>query len=64
LKLSERNAREFLQSKALKTLLGEGYTPATSEIEPGTTTLKPYQGLKLYNPPIVRRDGENYAQKP
>ena len=32
--LSERNAREFLQSKALKTLLGEGYTPATSEIEP------------------------------
>jgi hypothetical protein len=32
--LSERNAREFLQSKALKNLLGEGYTPATSEIEP------------------------------
>jgi hypothetical protein len=32
--LLERNAREFLQSKALKTLLGEGYTPATSEIEP------------------------------
>lgn len=32
--LSERNAREFLQSKALKSLLGEGYTPAISEIEP------------------------------
>ncbi len=32
--LSERNAREFLQSKALKSLLGEGYTPANSEIEP------------------------------
>jgi hypothetical protein len=32
--LSERNAREFLQSKALNTLLGEGYTPAISEIEP------------------------------
>jgi hypothetical protein len=31
--LSERNAREFLQSKALKTLLGAGYTPATSEVE-------------------------------
>ncbi len=31
--LSERNAREFLQSKALQALLGEGYTPATSEIE-------------------------------
>jgi hypothetical protein len=34
--LSERNAREFLQSKALKSLLGEAYTPATSEIEPDT----------------------------
>jgi len=32
--LSERNAREFLQSKALKALLGEGYTPASSQIEP------------------------------
>ncbi len=31
--LSERNAREFLHSKALKSLLGEGYTPANSEIE-------------------------------
>jgi hypothetical protein len=29
--LTERNAREFLQSKALKALLGEGYTPANSE---------------------------------
>jgi hypothetical protein len=29
--LTERNAREFLQSKALKSLLGEGYTPAISE---------------------------------
>ncbi len=29
-----KKRREFLQSKALKTLLGEGYTPATSEIEP------------------------------
>ena len=32
--LTERNAREFLRSKALKSLLGEGYTPATSDIEP------------------------------
>lgn len=32
--LSERNARDFLQSKALKSLMGEGYTPAISEIEP------------------------------
>lgn len=31
--LPERNAREFLNSKALKTLLGDDYTPATSEIE-------------------------------
>jgi hypothetical protein len=31
--LTERNAREFLQSKALKSLLGEGYTPAISDIE-------------------------------
>ncbi|MEM7771614.1 MAG: hypothetical protein AAF327_14040 [Cyanobacteria bacterium P01_A01_bin.37] len=31
--LSERNARDFLNSKALKALLGEGYTPATSQIE-------------------------------
>ncbi|CAN1213533.1 KilA-N DNA-binding domain-containing protein [Tumidithrix helvetica PCC 7403] len=31
--LSERNAREFLQSNAVKALLGEGYTPAISEIE-------------------------------
>lgn len=38
--LSERNAREFLQSKALKTLLGEGYTPATSEIEPDAGQLR------------------------
>jgi hypothetical protein len=38
--LSERNAREFLQSKALKSLLGEGYTPAISEIEPDTGQLR------------------------
>ena len=31
--LSERNARDFLRSKALKSLLGEGYTPAISEVE-------------------------------
>lgn len=38
--LSERNAREFLQSKALKSLLGEGYTPANSEIEPDAGQLR------------------------
>lgn len=38
--LSERNAREFLQSKALKSLLGEGYTPANSEIEPDAEQLR------------------------
>ncbi|MGP1387349.1 MAG: hypothetical protein ACTS2F_27565 [Thainema sp.] len=31
--LSERNARDFLRSKAVKSLLGEGYTPAISQIE-------------------------------
>ena len=31
--LSERNAREFLQSKGFKALMGEGYTPAISDIE-------------------------------
>ena len=31
--LSERNAREFLDSKAFKRLVGEGYTPAIFEIE-------------------------------
>jgi hypothetical protein len=31
--LDERNAREFLKSKALKSLLGEAYTPAIFEIE-------------------------------
>ena len=36
------------RSKALKTLLGEGYTPATSEIEPsvgqarGGSRIRPY----------------------
>ncbi|PSN13947.1 hypothetical protein C7271_17945 [filamentous cyanobacterium CCP5] len=39
--LSERNAREFLQSKGIKALLGEDYTPAISDIEvepdPGQT---------------------------
>ncbi len=39
--LSERNAREFLQSKGFKALMGEGYTPAISDIEvepdPGQT---------------------------
>lgn len=29
--LTERNARDFLQSKALKSLLGEGYTDAISQ---------------------------------
>lgn len=38
--LSERNAREFLQSKALKSLLGEGYTPAISEIEPDADQIR------------------------
>ncbi len=32
--LTERNAREFLQSKALKSLMGEGYTDQKTEIEP------------------------------
>ncbi len=31
--LTEWNAREFLQSKALKSLRSEGYTPALFEIE-------------------------------
>lgn len=31
--LSERNAREFLQSKSFKALMGEGYTPAISDVE-------------------------------
>lgn len=31
--LSERNARDFLRSKAIKRLLGEGYTPAIAEVE-------------------------------
>lgn len=31
--LTERNARDFLRSNALKALLGEGYTPAISERE-------------------------------
>ena len=34
--LTERNARDFLRSKALKGLLGEEYTPAISEIEADT----------------------------
>ena len=34
--LTERNARDFLKSTALKGLLGEGYTPAISEIEQDT----------------------------
>jgi len=37
---TERNARELLQSKALKTLLGEGYTPVTSEIEPNAEQVR------------------------
>lgn len=39
--LTERNAREFLQSKGIKALMGEDYTPAISDIEvepdPGQT---------------------------
>lgn len=31
----EINARRFLDSKAIKALLGEGYTPDSIEIEPG-----------------------------
>ena len=31
--LSERNARDFLKTKALKSLLGEGYTPAISAVK-------------------------------
>ncbi len=31
--LSERNARDFLSSKAFKSLRGEGYTPAIFEID-------------------------------
>jgi hypothetical protein len=38
--LTERNAREFLQSKALKSLLGEAYTPAISDIEPDADQLR------------------------
>jgi hypothetical protein len=38
--LSERNAREFLQSNAVKALLGEGYTPAISEIESDSSQIR------------------------
>ena len=31
--LSTRNARDCLQSKGFKALVGEGYTPALSDIE-------------------------------
>ncbi|MEM1307926.1 MAG: hypothetical protein AAGF98_00240 [Cyanobacteria bacterium P01_H01_bin.153] len=30
--LTERNTRDFLRSKAIKRFLGEGYTPAISEV--------------------------------
>ncbi len=30
--LSERNARDFLRSKAIKSLLGKGYTPAKKDL--------------------------------
>ncbi|MFE4108441.1 hypothetical protein [Almyronema epifaneia] len=30
--LSERNARDFLRSKAIKSLLGQGYTPAKKDL--------------------------------
>lgn len=36
--LAERNAREFLDSKTFKRLMGEGYTPAILEIESETQT--------------------------
>ena len=35
--LSVRNASDFLRSKAIKSLLGEGYTPPKSEIEVEST---------------------------
>lgn len=31
--MAERNARDFLNSKAVNRLLGEGYTPAISQVE-------------------------------
>ncbi len=34
--LTERNAREFLESNAFRRLMGEGYTPAILEIESET----------------------------
>ena len=36
--MTERNAREFLDSKTFKRLSGEGYTPAIFEIESETQT--------------------------
>lgn len=36
----EVNARRFLDSKAIKALLGEGYTPDTIEIEPNEEQLR------------------------
>lgn len=36
----EINARRFLDSKAIKVLLGEGYTPDTIEIEPSEEQLR------------------------
>jgi hypothetical protein len=36
--MTERNAREFLDSKTFKRLTGEGYTPAIFEIESETQT--------------------------
>ncbi len=36
----EINARRFLDSKGIKALLGQGYTPDTIEIEPGSNQIR------------------------
>lgn len=51
--LNERNAREFLQSKALKTLLGQGYTPAISEIEPDSEQLRGGSRIRAWSLEVV-----------
>jgi hypothetical protein len=57
--LSERNARDFLKTKALKSLLGEGYTPAISavkeiEIDPSAQTRR----QSRFNADDITRENE------
>jgi hypothetical protein len=64
IQLTERNAREFLDSKTFKRLTGEAYTPAIFEIEAGDQQRGQSRHIRGWGIPICHLSRQRSAALP